>query len=549
MKVVSISANQYVRVNKNRKFQNAAVEQKSVVYSRTPVATKPQNSHLLLGLYSMPYFVSFGNKTSSDSENSYLSKINSFNTPEETKNYLNNVINSDYERENFIDELTSNPAKSKEIVQLLKRKLGGEKKFSDWYLDKNGYVENYEKYLNTKYKNATSVDELLKIQPNWGYWAFERKQADIDFPFQNVDNLMRDMNINFNFGSIPYDLCSKSDFSNICNVLKNSEFGIRNKGISTVNGYIIADQLSGGDKSAKNIYKLRTTNGNKYILKTDRFYPEDKLENESNRYIPRFAKETKLLKGDAVYLDACIDRYLDLNGIKSNAKLLYYDFKNNAALYEYVEGSEPLYTGKKGNVDAIEANRLFEDINDVGVYINDIGLQYNCQQDDKGNYRITDIGHSEYVDLLKPGAKDLTIETSNFSGFSYKNFFAGLGKSNQLNLNQEKLDFIWNLHSDLLNLNNENKSKIAKSDGYHTTSSLLARCSLIESYISDILLRNTGFASGDKDIIAETLEEINRNLTFLKKYAEDENIQKKCEVYEQFLQEYKEGKLCNKLTE
>lgn len=550
MKIQSVSATPFFKARNNKSL----LKEQQVTCSIQP------NCNLInkTSLYSLPYYINFGktNDINETKASSYLEKIKEEKmTVSEVKNFLNKVINSDEERENFFDELTSNPAKSQENIEFLQKKLGGIENFTTWYLSENGYLENYEKYLNKKYEKAESIDELLKIQPNWGYWAFERKQASIENPHTNVDILMRDRKINFVFGSIPKDFGNKSDFNFLCKFLKNSEYGIKDESICIDGRIFTINQLSGGDKSAKNIYKLETLGGKNYIIKMDRFYPEDKLLAQENAYISRIAKETKMLRGDSVYLDACIDRYLDLNGINSNAKLLYYDFENNTSIYEYIDCEEIELNGEKKSIEQIEANQLFKDINAVGIFLNDIGLTYNCYKDKTGKYRVIDVGHAEFIDLLKPGAKLLTIETSNLCGFSYKNFLSGLNIKGLNSLNKPISKLPLNLfdkipyekfvkEKNIIKQNIKNNiGLISYYYGENNSNMFSERCSLIEFYIKDILARKTGYAENNPDIINGIINAINREINCIEKYDVEGKFKEKCQRYKEFISSDKEEEM------
>lgn len=399
-------------------------------------ASKNNNLHLLplKSANVIPFYchnIAFGRSLNTDFSQSgrgYVDFLKSTNAkPEDVKDFLISTLKNERTRDKFITELTKNPEQSKNIVSLLTQKLGGKSNFLKWYFAADGYAHNYEHFLKNKYREAKSIDELLKFQPNWGYWALERKQCQLDGNSYREDELMRDQLINFNFGKLPQQIKNKYSFNKIISTLKKSDFGARNLYISTTSGGFYATQLDGGDKSAKNIYKLQHgATGKTFIIKTDRFYPEDILAEQDNPYYSRITKEAKLIRGDAVYLDACLDYYLQLNGCNDNAKLLYYDFKNNAAIYEYIDGVELNKKEKYGLAGQIEANTFFPKITNLGIYLNDIGTTFNCYKDKQGNYKIIDIGHAEYLDILKPGAQLLTFETSNLCGFSMKNALAGL---------------------------------------------------------------------------------------------------------------------------
>lgn len=348
---------------------------------------------------------------------------------------------------------------------------------------------------------------------------------------------MRDQNVNFNFGTLPDDFNTQYTFSTLIEQLKNIEFGILNNWICADGKFFKVSHLHGGDKSAKNIYKI-TANKRNYIIKMDRFYPEDKLTLQCNPYYSRIAKESKLLRGDSVYADACLDYYLQLNECKHNAKLLYYDFQKNASIYEYVDGEEISDKEKLGLVGQIQANNLFSDVNNLGIYLNDIGTSLNCYQDKFGNPKLIDVGHAEYLDLLKPGGRDLTFELSNLCGFSFKNVLASLNTDmlsalsgtkddisddflvtiTSLNTPADKIIKGSNVDLETFMLNKKiNKDKI-KSEilwaeanyGLISKEALEAHTKLREFYEINIAARNAGYGDASYDIINDIKNAISR---------------------------------------
>lgn len=474
---------------------------------------------------------------------SYLNYLSTCNeNAEDIKNFLFSTLKGEDTRNSFIKEITKDPRQSKNIVKLLTTKLGGKVNFLKWYFAEDGYVENYEKYLESRYTNLSTIDDLIKIQPNWGYWALERKKCRLDGLGYNEDNLMRDQKVDFDFGTVPSLFKNKEKFTQLVESLKTFPFGEQNASKWLGDTYVIVSQLKGGDKSAKNIYKVTDPNNRerKYIIKMDRFYPEDITS--SNPYKSCSAKEAKLIKGDSIYTDACLDYYLQLNGCNDNAKLLYYNFAKNAAIYEYIDGSETNQT--KRNEEFIEqllANNLFPDVNNLGIYLNDIGPSFNCCKDKSGNMRIIDIGHAEYLDLLKPGSKNLTYECSNLCGFSFKSALAGLN-INLLSLlteenndnyaittNKKETTITDNIDFNEFFKNRKETKKHLKAQiesmesthGLYSLQSLNAHKKLKEFYEINIKAREKGYGKSDEDIILGLRKAINRENKIIKNIEEN----------------------------
>lgn len=547
---MSVSAVSKVNINYPlASFQKKDIPTKHHCDVYRAVYTKP-NSQNIISFYCPN--ISFGKKSCDEfvsSEQSYVEFLKSTDdTPEKVNDFLLNTLRDEESRDKFISEITENPEKSKEITSVLVEKLGGKDNFLKWYLHEDGYVKSYEGFLEKKYDNAESIEELLKFQPNWGYWALERKQCALDGKSLLCDELMRDQAINFSFGELPLEIKSRADFIEIVYNLKNSKFGDKSIFINTSYpnySYFYASQLEGGDRSAKNIYLLTDMESDKkYIVKTDRFYPEDNLKGDTNPYYSRLAKELKLIRGDSVYLDACLDYYLQLNGCDDNAKLIYYDFASDVAIYEYIDCEEINKEKKHSLAEPIEANKLFPKINSLGVFLNDIGLSFNSYIDKSGKYKTVDVGHAEYLDVLKPGAQLLTVETSNLCGFSIKNVLSSLNTDMLDNLTADKknvsrgsiinfnrisnefnsTDYIYedpkytNVDFDRFMLYKDYKKSDLKEritdsiveDGEYSRSVYLLRKQLIDFYKTNINARLAGYGSNDPKIISNIVNAINR---------------------------------------
>ena len=259
---------------------------------------------------------------------------NSDASSSDIRDFLDTTMNNEFHRKCFFDELVEHPEKSRNTVKVLVDKLGGKAKFLTWYLGKEGYVRNYERYLKDRYRNAKDVSELIKIQPNWGYWALERKQCMLrGYMTEEEQNIkMRMQDANFTFGKLPSDFGDKFDFTSLVSHIKNQGWIPYGDSFRPYIGgnYYNVEHLEGGELSAKNIYKV-TVNGKNFILKMDRFCPEDNIYESSGGYDKRILKEGRLLRGDSVYLDACIDYYLQQHGCAQNAALLFYDFNSDVS--------------------------------------------------------------------------------------------------------------------------------------------------------------------------------------------------------------------------
>ncbi len=496
-------------------------------------------------------------------ETDYLNYIQTtVDTPETFKSNLLSFLNDDNKRNDFISSLISNPKKSKSIVKTLVSKLGGNDKFLEWYFAEDGYVKNYEKFLEQKYKEAKSIDELLKIHPNWGYWALERKSCELEGITNETDQnkLMRDRNVNFTFGNVPETFGDKYKFNSLVNRLKSFPYMAQNEKYSCNSQDMNVSQLAGGDLSSKNIFKVTDENNNSYIIKMDRLYPEEILKIwQKNPYESRLAKENKLLRGDSVYLNACIDNYLQLNGCNINAKLLYYDFQNNAALYEYVENNETEHSSEHNLIGQIEANNELKELNDLGMFLNDIDTNYNYLKDKNNNKRVIDVGHSEFIDILKPGAKLLTIETVNLSGFSIKNALAGLNVSsvekvakgedenNSLSFRENSFDYELFMEEKKY-IKSTLKRNIERKQykyGKNSQETIQARIMLLEFYKRNIIARNAGYADNSSHIIHGIIHAMEREINEFSDDSTNKETTAIINSYKNFINNIREAENAN----
>ena len=190
-------------------------------------------------------------------------------------------------------------------------------------------------------------------------------------------------------------------------------------------------RLKGGELNDKFVYLL--DNGkDKFILKLDRINAEDAYSinnRQFSKYEKKAIRKNKHLMPDSLYLDACMSKYLELNGCKCIPKLYYYDYKENAALYEYVEGkSEDLF--QKGELNDEQepltcSRALYKELADLGVFINDRSLR-NILKDYDDNEKLIDLGHADFIMPFKPAVKDYQIELPNACGADIRGIYASI---------------------------------------------------------------------------------------------------------------------------
>lgn len=333
----------------------------------------------------------------------------------------------------FIEKIMENQQDLKQISQELIEDFGLDN-FLNWYLSNEGYYGAYEKYLDKFYNNAKSIDELLKFSPNWSPWKLEEKfwrlentfyeryytKSYADMKFKEAQDKEREQA--FTIGTLPNLYFDKKTFDKI--VQKIREENIKDSVIN-IDGYSYnIKRLKGGELNDKLIYKIRHY-GKDFILKTDRSYAED--NNAVWLYDKKVIKKNKVLMADSNFTNACISRYLDLNGCKNIPKLIYYDYKNDAALYEYVEDArgDLFQQGKLDEEysDLNLSNDAVKNLREKGIYLNDTALK-NFFTEKDGTKKIIDLGHANFIMPFKPGVKHYNIEFANINGPDFRTIYA-----------------------------------------------------------------------------------------------------------------------------
>ena len=309
------------------------------------------------------------------------------------KEFLFAITSDEAASKEFIKEIVANPRDSLHITKMLKDKIGGIKNLTEWLQEDGGYFSAYKKYANDLFENAKSPDDLLKVSPNWHLFALQRR-------FGN----------DIRFGYIPEDFKFVDDFKNFANWLAYLplERGKVSK-LEYNRQNLLIEPLSFGE-SSKIPLKIQMANWNDepiskpYVIKVQsRWFRHD--DNSS-------AKIAEAYRSDSVFVDAQIDRYLNLNDCKNANKLYFYDYGAEMAIYDLEDGTAPdfMYNGIR------YVNKRLQDLNDLGVYYNDATPSNFIEKD--GKLTVIDIGESSFIDPLRPGIPHLHFELPNWAGSS-----------------------------------------------------------------------------------------------------------------------------------
>jgi len=302
---------------------------------------------------------------------------NSKLTPKHFKNLLFKITEDESMSEKFIKEVTQNPRKSKEHTRLLSQKIGGDNELLDWMHQPNGYQQAYTKHIQNKLDNPqTTIDDALKTSPNWNIWKLKERFGD-DFAIGEPPKGFGDINqYRESFGKIVDG--------------NNSEH----------NGLKLGNYINGG-LSGKGVRVIESDN-KKYILK---FQTSDFSHTNPD------IKDQLSMHSDSAFLNAQTERYLNLNGYSQGPKLKFFDYKTNSSIYEMSEGTKPQHYD-----EILKANKDLGELNDLGIYYNDVQAGNFMEQNGKQTY--IDSGESSFVDFFKPGVTGNHFTSPNLNGKS-----------------------------------------------------------------------------------------------------------------------------------
>lgn len=338
-------------------------------------------------------------------------------------------------------ELVKNLVSSQNNATIMKNLTDtyGLKNVVKWYCDLQGYYGEYEKYMDEFYSNAKSLDELLKHQPNWTPWKLEEKAWFLDNENRKISDEQKlsefynycdsEREYSFKIGELPQEFSNIVEYRNLINKLKTQN--IHDMSININNRNCRVKRLKGGDLNDKFVYTL-TFDDKKYILKFDRTNIED-VETVDGRMLSNYEKRTirknKCLSADSIFVNSCVNRYLELNGCKSVPHLYLYDHETHSSVYEFVEDinkdkfQNDLMDEEYVSID--DMNAKYDDLSKFGIYLNDTALK-NSLTNKEGKEIIIDLGHCSFIQPFKPGVKRYNIDLPNINGPDINNIYASL---------------------------------------------------------------------------------------------------------------------------
>ncbi len=336
----------------------------------------------------------------------------------------------------FIRKLIENPEALQEESKKMFEKYGTG--FLEWYLNPEGYYGAFESFVDNLFNEAKSLDDLLKFMPNWAPWKLEEKLLLLNKPYiTNYEKSTRKSLINsysdnvreigFSLGRLPSDFQTERMFEGMIDKLKHSD--ITDGKISCGSNYLTVKRLKGGELNDKFVY-LISHNDSKYIVKFDRTNVEDAPTIDGRKfslYEKKNIRKNKYLAPDSIYSNACISRYLELNGCENIPKMYYFNQAANAAIYEYIEDrNNDLFQNNIIDEEydgLVQTNEEYKNLNKLGIYLNDTA-QKNTLVGADGIKKIIDLGHANFIMPFKPGVKHYNIEFSNSNGPDIRNILA-----------------------------------------------------------------------------------------------------------------------------
>ncbi len=239
--------------------------------------------------------------------NSFL-KINA--SKEEMFELLKNILRNHDLSYEFVDSIVKQPRNRAEIHRALKEKLPYGFDMNNSYDSTNLYPQAYEHYIEKRIAEANSVDELLKIRPDWKSEVLINKQNSIN------------QGKSLEFGSIPYEIGAEN-FDPLVNYLQQYvQRGMKSQQEVpdfNINGKTFKFKRFIEGRSDKNIFGVETPNGTRFVIK---------IAPEENKGIN---------VPNAMGTTCIVDAYLTQNNCRNSAPIRYYNHDKNTAIYDKIK--------------------------------------------------------------------------------------------------------------------------------------------------------------------------------------------------------------------
>lgn len=230
---------------------------------------------------------------------------------EEMDKFLTHILNTKDRSYELIDSIVAVPREGIEILKALSEKIGQCSQNLLTFIPGSPYNVAYQRYTETKFQNAGTLNELLKIRPDWSG----------DKLLEKYD--MMNGHTRLKIGKLP-------------NAIPKEHLGL-------ILGYL-RDKMEVGLKQNKKIDDL-VLDGKTYQFK---FFTEGKSSKNvfgffipccSKKYVIKMEEPEKRSLDDPFALGtlAKIDSYLTANRSRNSAPLCYYNYRYNFSIYKYIE--------------------------------------------------------------------------------------------------------------------------------------------------------------------------------------------------------------------
>lgn len=273
---------------------------------------------------------------------------------------LTTILGNNVQGQAFIKDIVANQRHSEKITSQLSDKIGGGSKNLLTFLPDSPYRIAYGQFISERFKNASSVSELLAIRPDWKGEKLLEKHRNL---FGNED---------FELGNLPAGLDKEKTFAIVDYLrgfMQGSAKSPQNIGSRNFGGTNFEFEYFTDGRTDKNVFGVLLPDDRKYIIK---MADKDKRSLDNPFALGTLAK---------------IDTFLTANKSKNSAPLLYYNHDRNFLIYEYIE-----HLSVNGNSrDLAEVKAHIPDYKALGLDFNDSVGTNNCfELTEKSNLRLKD---------------------------------------------------------------------------------------------------------------------------------------------------------------
>ena len=279
--------------------------------------------------------------------------------PEVMEKFLYTILEAGDRSKEFFSSIVYNPRAARAISDGMRHVLPSNSQVFMPFLFSSPYNKAYSKFTVDKVNEAHSLEDLLRIRPDWRGDLLLKKFADL----RGTDKLT--------IGNVPKEL----PFEHLREIVKylstQMEFGVKpQKNIEslTLDGRRYDFKYFTEGKSDKNVFGLFTPEGKKFVLKMSK--------PESRSLDAPFALGTL----------AKIDSYLTYNRSRNSAPLCYYNHEDNFSIYKYIE-----HVSVEDSTN--DLNIIAKNMPDFGS----LGLSYNDTVGFKNFFRLSPESNADLV--------------------------------------------------------------------------------------------------------------------------------------------------------